>query len=101
MYNASIKVLNSTNSKDFTVYTLRDLLAEEFLTPDMLREEVSISWGRTKFLERWIFILVTSSTMLKSGSTTIKIQKRLVKHLERLVNSLCGALELKMGFKRG
>jgi len=61
MYNASIKVLKSTNSKDFTVYTLRKLLAEEFLTPDMLREEVSISWGRTTFLERWIFILVIST----------------------------------------
>ena len=67
MYNASIKVLKSTNSKDFTAYTLRRLLAEEFLTPDMLREEVSISWGRRTFLERWIFILVISSAMLKSG----------------------------------
>ena len=40
MYNTSIKVLNSTNKKDFTVYTLRGLSAEDFLTPDALREEV-------------------------------------------------------------
>ena len=40
MYNTSIKVLNSTNKKDFTVYTLRGLSAEDFLTPDTLREEV-------------------------------------------------------------
>ena len=40
MYNASIKVLNSNNKKDFTVYTLRSLSAEDFLTPDTLREEV-------------------------------------------------------------
>ena len=37
MYNASIKVLNSTNKKDFTVYMLRGLSAEDL---DTLREEV-------------------------------------------------------------
>ena len=40
MYNASIKVLNSNNKKDLTVYMLRNLSAEDFLTPDTLREEV-------------------------------------------------------------
>ena len=40
MYNATIKVLNSTNKKDFTVCTIRGLSAEDFLTPDTFREEV-------------------------------------------------------------
>ena len=48
MYNATIKVFNSTNKKDFTVCTLRGLSAKDFLTLDTLREEVFHHLGKER-----------------------------------------------------
>lgn len=46
-YSVSIKVLRSTNKKDFTVYTLRSISAEHFVSPDTLREEIFCQLGET------------------------------------------------------
>ena len=48
MYNATIKVFNSTNKKDFTVCTLKGLSAKDFLTLDTLREEVFHHLGKER-----------------------------------------------------
>ena len=39
-YNASIKVLNCANKKEFNVYRLRDITNNHFATPISLREEI-------------------------------------------------------------
>ena len=55
MFNASVKVLSSTNKKAFTVYMLRGITAEHFTQPNTLREEIFRQLGEAVVSRRMDF----------------------------------------------
>lgn len=47
-YNASIKILRSTDKKEFTMYTLRSITAEHFVTPRYTQRRDISSVGKDR-----------------------------------------------------
>lgn len=56
MYYASVKVLNPIN-KDFTMFTLRSLTADDINTPASKKEAIFEQLGESIVPKSWIFLL--------------------------------------------
>ena len=102
MYNANIKFLNSTNKKDSTVYMLRSLSAEEFLTSDTRREEAFHQLGENVVSRKIDFHICYFKHNVKVGINNDQDSKEACETLKKVgkLTLWCIGIE-KCGLKRG